>query len=272
MSIKKIRAVERALLVIETLSQSGSLSLIQLRQKTGLDNATLLRILTTLTDRGWVRPLIVEKKYTLSHSLGARLDTSAWAHPISELAAPVMLALKSNPFHLPSDLCAIVGEGIVEIVESTRQRGPLAPTRTGLGLRPSLFKSAHGRAILAAMPDSVRIQHLEKFLNRASKEDKLWYQQGLFEEEIARTQDRGYGIREPHYWEPPFDEDPAFCAIAVCIQNEAGIYGSISLIWLEQELSLEQILKAELAQKLTLAAQEIADALARNNIPAPIAM
>lgn len=270
MSTKKIRAVERALLVIETLSQSGSLSLIQLRQKTGLDNATLLRILITLIDRGWLRQLIVEKKYELSHSLGMRLDTSAWAHPISELAAPVMLSLKSNPFRLPSDLCAIVGEGIFEIVESTRQRGPLAPTRTGLGLRPSLFKSAHGRAILAAMPETLRMQQIEKFLNRASKEDLLWYQQGLFEAEITRTQHRGYGIREQHYWEPPFDEDPAFCAIAVCIRNERGIYGSISLIWLEQEISLDQIVKAEMVEKLTSAAQEIADALAKNNIRAPI--
>ena len=39
MSIKRIRAVDRALLVIEVLSQSGSCSLTELRQKTGLDNA-----------------------------------------------------------------------------------------------------------------------------------------------------------------------------------------------------------------------------------------
>ena len=70
MSIKRIRAVDRALLVIEVLSQSGSCSLTELRQKTGLDNAGLLRILGTMIDRGWVRQLIVEKRYELSHSLG----------------------------------------------------------------------------------------------------------------------------------------------------------------------------------------------------------
>jgi DNA-binding IclR family transcriptional regulator len=37
------------------LSQSGSCSLTELRQKTGLDNAGLLRILGTMIDRGWVR-------------------------------------------------------------------------------------------------------------------------------------------------------------------------------------------------------------------------
>ena len=68
MSIKRIRAVDRALLVIEVLSQSGSCSLTELRQKTGLDNAGLLRILGTMIDRGWVRQLIVEKRYELSQS------------------------------------------------------------------------------------------------------------------------------------------------------------------------------------------------------------
>ena len=62
MRIKRIRAVDRALLVIEVLSQSGSCSL-KLRQKTGLDNAGLLRILGTMIDRGWERQLIVEKRY-----------------------------------------------------------------------------------------------------------------------------------------------------------------------------------------------------------------
>lgn len=48
MSIKRIRAVDRALQVIGVLSQSGSCTLTELRQKTGLDNAGLLRILGTM--------------------------------------------------------------------------------------------------------------------------------------------------------------------------------------------------------------------------------
>ena len=79
MSIKRIRAVDRALLVIEVLSQSGSCTLTELRQKTALDNAGLLRILGTMIDRGWMRQLIVEKRYELSHSLGDILGAEARA-------------------------------------------------------------------------------------------------------------------------------------------------------------------------------------------------
>ena len=109
MSIKRICAVDRALLVIEVLSQSGSCSLTELRQKTGLDNAGLLRILWTMIDRGWVRQLIVEKRYELSHSLGDILGAEARAHPMAEIAVPILLQLRQNPYSLPSDLCAIAG-------------------------------------------------------------------------------------------------------------------------------------------------------------------
>ena len=122
MSAKKIRAIDRALMVIEALSQSRSLSLTQLKQKTELDNATLLRILATLIERGWVRQLIVEKRYELSHTLGTLLGPASRAHPLTELAAPILLDLKANPFSLPSDLCAVVGDGRVS------QKVELLPT------------------------------------------------------------------------------------------------------------------------------------------------
>jgi len=270
MSIKKIRSIERALTVIETLSQSRSLSLVQLRQQTGLDNATLLRILSTLIARGWVRQLIVEKKYELSHNFGAIFGSASWANPITELATPILLTLKSNPLKLPSDLCAIKGDGIFEIVESTRIRGPMAPVRTGLGIRPSLFKSAHGRAILAEMPPSLRARQIDAFLRHASKEDVLLHTQGKVAEELEKTKIRGYGIREKNYWEPPFDDTPAFGAIAVCIKNQSGIYGSVSMLWLETNTSLELVIEAGMVEMLTTAARNIAHSLALNNIAAPV--
>jgi DNA-binding IclR family transcriptional regulator len=91
-NIKRIRAVDRALLVIDVLSQSGLCSLTELRQKTGLDNAGLLRILGTMIDRGWVRQLIVEKRYELSHSLGDILGAAARSHPMAEIAIPIITA------------------------------------------------------------------------------------------------------------------------------------------------------------------------------------
>ena len=68
-----IRALGRGLEVIELLSQKGQMSLADLRHATGLPNPSLLRILSTLQHRKWVRRSIVEGRYELNHSLGALL-------------------------------------------------------------------------------------------------------------------------------------------------------------------------------------------------------
>ena len=269
MSIKRIRAVDRALLVIEVLSQSGSCSLTELRQKTGLDNAGLLRILGTMIDRGWVRQLIVEKRYQMSHSLGDILGAEARAHPMAEIAVPILLELRQNPYSLPSDLCAFRGFGQFEIIESTRLRGPMAPGRTGLGLQPSLFQSAHGRVILAHMSDEMREKHTKAFLNRARKEDISWYNSGRLDAELEITRARGYGIRAELYWEPPFDESPPIGAIAVPIITADGIHGSLSLLWLEEHLSADTVLRSGLLERLKTSARDISTKLSEGSIPAP---
>ena len=269
MSLKRIRALDRGLMVIEALSRSGSLSLAQLRHKTGLDNATLLRIIATLIDRGWVRQLLVEKKYELTHSLGTILGAQSRAHPIAELSAPILVALKDNQFGLPSDLCAIVGDGTFEIVESTRQKGPMAQERTGLGLRPSLFRSAHGRTILAALSPAQRERHITAFLNRAVKEDVAWYHAGHLDKELQKARRQSYGLREAKYWEPPFDETAEVGAIAVPIETEKGVYGSLSFLWLEDALSRDEILQAGLLDELKQAASQIGTLLLEHQVPAP---
>ena len=129
---KQIRALERGLAVVEHLSRHGQSSLAALRAATGLTNATLLRVLATLRERGWVRRNIVEGQYELAHSLGDLLGANARAHPLAEYAAPILLDLKPRQLGLPSDLAAVIAPGKVEIIESTRLRGPMAPARTAL--------------------------------------------------------------------------------------------------------------------------------------------
>ena len=85
---KRIRALERGLIVVEYLSNHGLSTLADLRRATGLTNATLLRILASLQDRGWVRRNIVEGRYELAHSLGAILGENARAHPLPKWLRP----------------------------------------------------------------------------------------------------------------------------------------------------------------------------------------
>lgn len=99
----------------------------------------------------------------------------------------------------------------------------MAPGRTGLGLQPSLFQSAHGRVILAHMSDEMCEKHIQAFLNRARKVDISWYNSGRLDAELEITRAGGYGIREELYCEPPFDESPPFDDThAFTIKNVSG--------------------------------------------------
>lgn len=268
-SSKAIRALDRGLQILELLSRQGQMSLADLRKASGLSNPTLLRILLTLQERKWVRRNIVEGRYELAHSLGNLLGETARAHPLAELSASYLLDLKSRQAGWPSDLCTLVGPGRIEIVESTRLRGPMALTRTALGIRPSMVMSAHGRAILAFSSDAQCDQHFQAILKSGTKEEMLWIETGKFEEEIARTRKQGFGLREPNYWQPPFDPGPELAAMAVPILSKTGVHGSISLLWMASDMTLEEVLSAGSLQDLQKTSARIGVALDKSGVDAP---
>ena len=267
---KRIRALDRGLEVVEHLSNHGPSTLRSLRNSTDLSNATLLRLLSTLQDRGWVRRNIVEGQYELAHSLGAILGENTRAHPLAEVAAPFLLDMTSRRLGLPSDLCAILEPGRIEIVESTRIRGPMAPARTGLGIRPSLVFSAHGRAILAYLKDDERNIHLDAVRASGQRRELQWLNNNLMDAEILRTRAQGYGLRDKDYWvQVGFDPGPNLGAIAVPILSETGVHGTVSVLWLVDDMSLEDVLELGTLDDMRRASARIGSAMTRNGHKAP---
>ncbi len=268
-SSKTIRALDRGLQIVELLSQRGQMTLADLRSLSGLTNPTLLRILLTLQERGWVRRNLAEGRYELAHSLGSLLGEGARAHPLAELSESYLLDLKVRQAGWPSDLCALIGPGRIEIIESTRIRGPLALTRSALGIRPSMVKSAHGRAILAFSNEQQSKRHFEAIRQGALKEDILWLETGQLQDEIAKTRARGFGLREPSYWQAPFDPGPEHAAMAVPILSRTGVHGSISLLWLAEEMTLDEVLSQGALLDLQKTSARIGVALDRAGVTAP---
>jgi DNA-binding IclR family transcriptional regulator len=87
--------------------------------------------------------------------------------------------------------------------------------------------------------------------------------------ELEITRKRGYGIREELYWERPFDETPPIGAIAVPIITADGIHGSLSLLWLEEHLSADTVIRSGLLDRLKASAGDISIKLSESSIPAP---
>lgn len=267
---ERLRTLDRGLAIVEFLSRNGPTPLAGLRKTTGLANATLLRLLFTLQERGWVRRNIAEGQYELAHSLGDLLGQRARAHPLAELAAPFLLNMRSRELGLPSDLCTIMALGKLEIIESTRMRGPMAPARTGLGIRPSMVRSGHGRAVLAFAPqDQVKV-HLDYLKAGGTKTEKLWIENGQLDLEIAATRKRGFGLREYGYWVTSgFEPGPDLGAMAVPILSSSGVHGTVSVIWLRDDMSMEDVLKLGALKDLQDTAARIGAELDRTGAKAP---
>lgn len=268
---KKIRALDRGLSIVEHLSNHGLLTLAELRKASGLSNATLLRVLATLQARGWVRRNIAEGQYELAHSLGDVLGANARAHPLAETAAAVLLEMETRRLGFPSDLCAVIGPAKMEVVESTRVRGPMAPGRTGMGIRPSMIRSAHGRAFLAFASDDQFAVHMDALKRTESRENQRWMEDGRFAKSLAEAKQQGFGARDDDYFlMHAFDTGPDLAAIAVPILSRSGIHGTISILWLREDRTLEDILALGALTDMRKAASRIGAALDRKNIKAPV--
>ena len=267
---KRIRALDRGLSVVEHLSNAGLSTLADLRNATGLTNATLLRVLATLQDRGWVRRNIVEGQYELAHSLGDVLGANARAHPLAEIAAPYLLDMRTRQLGFPSDLCALIGVGQLEVVESTRIRGPLAPSRTGLGIRPSMIRSAHGRAFLAFAPKPEFDVHMEAVRTLNGRADRQVLDSGEFDAMLKQARETGYGLRDDDYFVTlGFDPGPDLAAISVPILSETGIHGTLSVLWLRDDTTNAEVLALGSLDDMRSAALRIGAAMDRRGIAAP---
>ena len=119
------------------------------------------------------------------------------------------------------------------------------------------------------MSTEMREKHMKAFLNRARKEDISWYNSGRLDAELEITRQRGYGIREEMYWEPPFDERTPIGVIAVPIITGDGIHGSLSLLWLEKHLSADTVIRSGLLERLKASAGDISTKLTEGSIPPP---
>lgn len=267
---KHARALDRGLEVVEVLARHGATSLADLRRRTNLSNATLYRLLATLQARGWVRRNLVEGQYELAHSLGKLLGETSRAHPLAEHAAPILLGLRARAVGLPSDVSTVLAPGRIEIIESTRLRGPMAPSRTSLGIRPSMLFSAHGRVILAQSSPAERDAHLHAIMANGSKEERAMIESGKLDAMLEETRARGFGLRERDFWVAPFDPGPELGAMAVTIAGKAGIYGTLSVLWIQDDMSLEEVLDFGCLEDLRIAASKIAAAMEGFGLQPPL--
>ncbi len=76
-------------------------------------------------------------------------------------------------------------------------------------------------------------------------------------------------MREPNYWQPPFDPGPELGAIAVPIISRSGLHGTLSLMWLVDEMDLEELLAMGSLNDLHRASARLGTKLDQKSVSAP---
>lgn len=262
---KQIRSLSRAINVIEALSGSESaLSLHQLHHLTQLDRATILRILTTLIDAGWVYRSLGDHCYRLTfqiHELGTHIRPQ---NDMAQLAAPILKDLQQEIFW-PSDLAIYNGRSM-EIIETTRRNSPLFLHHGFVGYTPYMLQSAVGRAYLAwshpiDQKNILQRVHDSNCPDAALVKDEKWVRTML-----ENTRKKGYAERDRLYLGGPDDHDTDHVsAVAIPIIVKEEVQACLNLIWIEDLVQPEQI-KNELLPKLRAAADSIATQLLEHDL------
>lgn len=245
--------------VLEVLQQLGDASLHQLHRETGLDRATLLRVLRTFSRLGYVRRTLGSGRYRTSVRLQALGGPAPAAQTLAEVAAPVIDRL-CHDLLWPSDV-AIYHTGAAQIVETSRPRAPLQVNRVMLDLRVDLVHAALGQAILAYQDPAQRRHMLDAYARQRPSGAAP-----LPPVQIARllvaTRARGYGIRFPGYFVEAAGATVPMSAIAVPILGANGnALGALNLVWAAGAGGLEDVIGRALGP-LRAAAAQIAAAMA----------
>lgn len=254
------RSVERSMKIIEAVSDNGVCSLALLADQTDLPKSTVLRICSTLISQRWLSQNRSDKRY----KIGPRFPRS---NPVSDLVDAIVEAGKqeivelSHATGLAVDLAVSIGNGRIEIVDTTRQFAQHGIYPDTIGYRPSPFRSGLGSAFLAALEPNELAACSEALLANTWGRDRKAALS--LPTKIIDVRRRGYAVREEGYWGRAVDYGGIPRAISVAIRAENRAIGAMSLVWLAERQSMDSVAEKHLGQ-LTRAAQAVGEQFSSN--------
>jgi IclR family transcriptional regulator, mhp operon transcriptional activator len=226
MQVKSIHALARGLQVLQVLQTSQGMTLAALHARTGVPKASLLRILKTLMEQGFIWQRMLDDAWVPSFSLAEMAGRMNRDHHLLEVASPILETL-TRQIEWPSVL-AVPRLSHMEVVETNVRLGPM-------GFQVNMLRSASGRAFLAFCEEPAREAVLETLRRSDRKGDRLAQSAAYVEAALAETRAQGYGLRDPDFG-GDFDEgrsvmDDGRDSIAVAIRLPGHVPGTLNITW-----------------------------------------
>jgi len=241
-SVKSIDALRRGLEVMLAIQRSSAATLSELHRQTGLPKATLLRILKTLQQSGWVERNALEKRYVPASATGESGPAVEWRSRLSGLAAQSRATLQRKvPW--PTDLGVRDGTAML-ILDAHRPINGLAVNYRVLGFRPPMLLSSLGRCYLAFCPEDERRQILSALARSPHDTDRSARRPESIRRMVAHAREQGYAARDPT--QTRMDSPDRFGAISVPVRLGDRVLGCLSCAWLPAVKSEREIVAAHL--------------------------
>lgn len=258
-----IRALDRALDVLEALQDARAMELKDLHRATGLPKATLLRVLATLQRRGLVWRRIADRAFLPSVAWRLRdgpIDDEA---RLVEVASPILVAL-CRKVSWPSVLAAPRLD-FMELIESNRPVSSVSHIPLGhVGFRINMLRSATGSAYIAFCGEGERNAILARLQASGRPGDAVARDPKWVARRLAQVRECGYGFRDASfggdYDRPRREFDDARDSIAAPIIEGDRVLGCVNLTWSTRAADLASVAARHL-KDLREAAAAIAEAM-----------
>jgi IclR family mhp operon transcriptional activator len=195
-STPPVNALLRGLLVLEAVNTHGPAGLSQLWRHTGLPKATVLRLLESLRQVGYLSFDPDSQTYRVSLRTLALSNNVSFEHQMMDVARPLMARLRAR-LGWPSDMAVFQHDKMV-IVDTNRQPGMLSTNRS-IGSRVPMMASATGRIYMASTSAQERSRLLDSLALSTDPYEQLARDRVAAERLLAQTARRGYGLSDQEF-------------------------------------------------------------------------
>lgn len=205
-----VQSVERAFAVIQSFgTETPSMTLSEVAEKTGLTRAAARRFLLTLANLGhvgtdgkyyWLRPRVLDLGYRFLSSL-----------PWWQVAQP-LVDEASRTLHESVSACILDDTEIVYVLRAIVSR--IISTNVGIGSRLPAYPTALGRVLLSQLPE-VDFKAYLAALRPVALTKKTIVEKKALRREIERVRTQGYALVDEEL-------DLGLRALAVPIVDRSG--------------------------------------------------
>ena len=253
-SFKPVEAAARALKVLRVVNEEKQATVASIHRQTGLDKATIVRMLETLHHEGYVTKDPERAVYSVTARtllLSQGYDKSRWVAGIAETT----LARFRNVIGWPSDIALFDFDAMV-VVQTSRGSGPLSFNRQP-GFRSPMLVTSIGITYLAFCEEDERQRIIKLLASTPGDWNQLAHEPERLNRLLEQVRQDSFAVMSDEYSSNVFASN--VWAIGVPVMHDGKLFATMNVMLLRSAVSL-----AEARKTLLPPLQEAAAEIARN--------